>query len=172
MSFVPTAQEAALYQWAQSVLGASVPVVYSRQPGAPRPKQGAFVTLYVVSEMSQEHPSQRLTDTAHADGDYVLELRAQQRGRVQVDVYGAGHRELMRNLVDSLEVPLVQEANRGRGVAVTFADTIRDSSQQRGQRWEGRSTCDFSFTWQRATEHRGEAVETVSTTQYVLEEAP
>ncbi len=169
MNFTPTPQEKALRTWMKSVLGDQAAVVYSRQPGAPRPKKKSFATLYLVSETSQEHPHQRLTDTPHEDGDFVLELHAQQQGRLQVDLYGPGHRALLRQLVDSLEVALVQETNATEGIAVTYAAPIQDTSALAGKRWEGRSTCEFTFTWQRRTEHRGEAVETVSTTQDILE---
>jgi hypothetical protein len=125
--FVPTVEEAALYDWvALAVTGLDpLPVVLFADQGKPYPNY-PYVTLKVLQETSMTaNPDTKVLDEELSNGNFREQTITPYRGTLSLQAFGPTHATIARRIEASLNWASVQELNRNNNIGVGYAENGR-----------------------------------------------
>ena len=142
MSYSPTAYEAGLWHWLDSVVGSTVDDIrYANQPFAVGGK--TVVTIQVLQVTQEMTPSRRLTVI-----DRREEIESAYTGTVSVQVFGPNHRAIAQTIVRSLWRDDIGRKNTANGIQVRGeVGGIQDLTALVATDYLARSGVDFTFSF-------------------------
>jgi hypothetical protein len=126
----------ALHDWAKKVSG--IQTIWFNQR-APRPKP-PYVGLNIIAG-----PRKVGDDNLRQDVSGVFYIAGMRYFTLSVNVYGENANEIAQNLVDSLDMPSIQELLRNSDIAIVSTSEVRVLDQLLETDVEGRSQFDFQF---------------------------
>ena len=117
-TFVPSILDASVRGWVADVLGE--PVVYADQRDAPRPVE-AYASVMALSERTNGSPDRYAATQVGDDTVTTATLEQRWTATYTVSIYGDGHSDRARTLVNSHWDLDVAEANDARCLVVVGA---------------------------------------------------
>ena len=88
-------------------------------------------------------------------GPRQMTLQCQIFSDLPANSTAAGARRMLQNAISSLESQVVMGAFETAGLAFMRSETVRDVSEQQGQRWEGRAIVDIAVQYMSAVLDHG-----------------